>query len=655
MTKTPMVQRLWTQAQLTRPSKATLTEPFLSPADGKLHTTGKLERSTMGRRWLVLALTSFFMGCNYYCYDNPAALYRPLQNAYRNEPQFEVYYDLLYSVYSIPNIVLPLFGGLLVDKAGLYISLNLFSSLILVGQAVFATGCSLGSLPLMLVGRFLFGLGARTPRLASPRLAWPRLISPHFASSRLISPHLASSRLASSHLTSRLALSCTGGESISVAQSALIERWFVAGELGFALGGVLSISRLGSVINNALSPYIASATYSVAAPLWLGTLLCTLGLLSCVAVQWLDADAARVLRANPAILVEPSPPPPPRFVLAATSTNASPVAAAVPSASFSYRAPPLPPLRTKLPPLPSIPSRSAATDAQRTPAVTPSDGGDGGSGGAASGTPPPSPPPSPPAAAAATTTCAGACEALMLTMARDVRMLPRPFWLLAIMCCIVYGAVLPFNNVASALLLDRDYFPQGTIWQYPGGQKTFVYDGSNDHRMAIMCSNREGHARDSAFCKALAEAQTTAGLVMSEPYVPTTARPHTSIGACMCSPRRPLPHRYVLSALLTPLFGSMVDQYGQRATLVVLSAALLATSHALLALTSLPAPLLLVGIGLGYAVFASVIWPSIPSVVGRQQLGIAYGLVTTLQNSVLFVLPLVVGMVLELLMTSDEP
>ena len=573
-----MVQRLWTQAQLPRPSKATLTEPFLSPADGKLHTTGKLERSTMGRRWLVLALTSFFMGCNYYCYDNPAALYRPLQNAYRNEPKFEVYYDLLYSVYSIPNIVLPLFGGLLVDKAGLYISLNLFSALILVGQAVFATGCSLGSLPLMLVGRFLFGLG---------------------------------------------------GESISVAQSALIERWFVAGELGFALGGVLSISRLGSVINNALSPYIASATYSVAAPLWFGTLLCTLGLFSCVAVQWLDADAARILRANPSLLIEPSPPPPPRFVLAATSTNASPVvAAAVPSASFRYRAPPLPPLRSQPPPLPSIPSRPTASAAQRTPAVTPSDGGNGGSGGA-TGTPPPSPPPSPPAAAAATTTCAGACEALMLTMARDVRTLPRPFWLLAIMCCIVYGTVLPFNNVASALLLDRDYFPQGSVWKYPGGQKTFVYDGSNDHQMAIMCSNREGHARDSAFCQALVEAQTTAGLVMSEPYV--------------------------LSALLTPLFGSMVDRYGQRATLVVLSAALLTTSHALLALTSLPAPLLLIGIGLGYAVFASVIWPSIPSVVGRQQLGIAYGLVTTLQNSVLFVLPLVVGMVLELLMTSDDP
>lgn len=54
-----------------------------------------------------------------------------------------------------------------------------------------------------------------------------------------------------------------GGESISVAQSALIERWFSKKELGLALGASLSISRLGSVINNALSPAIASATYNV--------------------------------------------------------------------------------------------------------------------------------------------------------------------------------------------------------------------------------------------------------------------------------------------------------------------------------------------------------------------------------------------------------
>ena len=31
---------------------------------------------------------------------------------------FEYTFDLMYSVYSLPNIVLPLFGGLLVDRVG---------------------------------------------------------------------------------------------------------------------------------------------------------------------------------------------------------------------------------------------------------------------------------------------------------------------------------------------------------------------------------------------------------------------------------------------------------------------------------------------------------------------------------------------------------
>ena len=32
------------------------------------------------------------------------------------------------------------------------------------------------------------------------------------------------------------------------------------------------------------------------------------------------------------------------------------------------------------------------------------------------------------------------------------------FWLLTAICLIIYSAVLPFNNVASTLLLERDYF-----------------------------------------------------------------------------------------------------------------------------------------------------------------------------------------------------
>jgi len=213
MTKTPNLSfSLLSKLLPSRRQKlAALKEPFISKADGKKHTTGQLERSSMKVRWLVLVLTAFFMGCNYYCYDNPAALYKPLADSFSDLPSFDYYYSLLYSVYSIPNIVLPVLGGLLVDRAGLYFSLNLFAALILVGQVIFAAGCSYHSFPIMLFGRFVFGLG---------------------------------------------------GESISVAQSALVERWFSETELALALGATLSIGRVGSVINNAVSPYIGSLKHT---------------------------------------------------------------------------------------------------------------------------------------------------------------------------------------------------------------------------------------------------------------------------------------------------------------------------------------------------------------------------------------------------------
>ena len=42
-------------------------------------------------------------------------------------------YTILYAVYSLPNIVLPLFGGFFVDKIGIRIGLLLFSSLVAAG------------------------------------------------------------------------------------------------------------------------------------------------------------------------------------------------------------------------------------------------------------------------------------------------------------------------------------------------------------------------------------------------------------------------------------------------------------------------------------------------------------------------------------------
>ena len=73
-----------------------------------MHTTEGIEKSKLRVRWLVLVLLSLLMSGNYYCYDNPAALYTPLARRFVPNRQFELYFDGFYSVYSLPNIVLPL-------------------------------------------------------------------------------------------------------------------------------------------------------------------------------------------------------------------------------------------------------------------------------------------------------------------------------------------------------------------------------------------------------------------------------------------------------------------------------------------------------------------------------------------------------------------
>ena len=46
----------------------------------------------------------------------------------------QMYFNLMYTVYSVPNCVLPLFGGMLADAIGNRVCLVLFASLIALGQ-----------------------------------------------------------------------------------------------------------------------------------------------------------------------------------------------------------------------------------------------------------------------------------------------------------------------------------------------------------------------------------------------------------------------------------------------------------------------------------------------------------------------------------------
>ena len=110
---------------------------------------------------------------------------------------------MLYYVYNIPNFVLPLFGGLFLDRIGIRLGMILFTCFVTLGQGVFMYGAYQDSFAILVVARVIFGLG---------------------------------------------------GECMGVAQSSIISYWYKGKMLAFALAINLSIARLGSVAMSNTAP-----------------------------------------------------------------------------------------------------------------------------------------------------------------------------------------------------------------------------------------------------------------------------------------------------------------------------------------------------------------------------------------------------------------
>jgi MFS family permease len=140
-------------------------------------------------RWMVLIIVSIAMFGNYYVYDALS----PLADVLKQQLGFsDSNIGLLQAIYSFPNIFTVVIGGFIIDRIGLRRSLMIFGVLCLIGPAITAMA---GHLWLMATGRLIFGMGA---------------------------------------------------ESLIVAVTAALARWFKGKELSFAFGINLTIARLGS-------------------------------------------------------------------------------------------------------------------------------------------------------------------------------------------------------------------------------------------------------------------------------------------------------------------------------------------------------------------------------------------------------------------------
>ena len=77
-----------------------------------------------------MLISSFVIG-GYFCYDSPGLLYSRLQELYGLSASQQ---SLLYSIYSLPNVIVPLFAGILFETPGKVPMLLITLILVCVGQ-----------------------------------------------------------------------------------------------------------------------------------------------------------------------------------------------------------------------------------------------------------------------------------------------------------------------------------------------------------------------------------------------------------------------------------------------------------------------------------------------------------------------------------------
>uniref|UniRef100_I2CPB7 Lysosomal dipeptide transporter MFSD1 n=1 Tax=Nannochloropsis gaditana (strain CCMP526) TaxID=1093141 RepID=I2CPB7_NANGC len=221
-------------------------------------------------------------------------------------------------------------------------------------------------------------------------------------------------------------------------------------------------------------------------------------------------------------------------------------------------------------------------------------------------------------------------------MRRELGSFSGMFWTLSMCCLVVYGTILPFNNIASSLLQERDYFrppPPSCVLtntsacQSPSNPPSSSCPSSSSYQPPlpafiqvkdIDCSldawSGSG-ACTEVYCQRLTASIKQSDRIMSIPYT--------------------------ISAVLSPFLGLAVDRFGRRAVIVTLAPLVLVGVHLSLAYwRSLSPAVPLVGQGLAYSAFAAVLWPSVPFTVPEDRVGVAYGLTTAIQNAGLALFPL---------------
>lgn len=189
-------------------------------------------RSGRALAWLVLALMALANFGNYYVYDSIGPVADLLQ---RQRDFSDSQLGMLNAIYSLPNVVLILLGGILVDRYGAARMLVWTGLVCLAGTALTAWSPEFSG---MAAGRLLFGIGAET---------------------------------------------------FNIATIAAVVKYFSGRDLAFAIGTSIAVGRAGAFSAD-MSPTWFAGAYAAGwqPPLVIATLLAALSAAAVVAYWWLD-------------------------------------------------------------------------------------------------------------------------------------------------------------------------------------------------------------------------------------------------------------------------------------------------------------------------------------------------------------------------------
>jgi MFS family permease len=102
---------------------------------------------------------------------------------------------------------------------------------------------------------------------------------------------------------------------------------------------------------------------------------------------------------------------------------------------------------------------------------------------------------------------------------------------------------------------------------------------------------------------------------------------------------------------LTPLFGTVYDKKGKGATIMIIGSFILIFVHSILTIPFLNswwlAAAVVIILGIGFSLVPAAMWPSVPKIIPEKQLGTAYAVIFWIQNIGLWIIPLLLGIILN--------